>query len=82
MSRECDLNYFSDYFLGLRVWASLGQIKEMHSNEICDIIITVMIVTILRLWNMKGGGGSPGPLKHPPPPLDLPLGQNGPCGHF
>ena len=51
--KECDLNYFSDYFLGLRVWANLGQIKEMYSNEVYDIIIIVMIVIILWLWNMK-----------------------------
>ena len=32
------------------MWANLGQIKEVYSNEVYDII---MIVIILWLWNMK-----------------------------
>ena len=50
------------------MWANLGQIKEMHSNEVYNIIIIVMIVIILWLWNMKwwvselkGGSRPPGP---------------------
>ena len=35
------------------MWANLGQIKEMYSNEVYVIIIIVMIVIILWLWNMK-----------------------------
>ena len=65
-----------DYFLGLRVWADVGQIKEMYNSEVYDIIIIVMIVIIFWLWNMKwwvselkGGGGFQTPLT----PLDPPL---------
>ena len=29
------------------MWANLGQIKEMSSNEVYDIIIIVMIVRLL-----------------------------------
>ena len=35
------------------MWANLGQIKEMYSNEVYNIIIIVVIVIILWLWNMK-----------------------------
>ena len=56
------------------MWANLGQIKEMYSNEVYDIIIII----ILWPWNMKwwvselkgrgGGGVGPDPLEPPPPP--------------
>ena len=58
------------------MWANLGQIKEMYSNEVYDIIIIVMIVIILWLWNMKWWVSD---LKRgvqtpwTPPPLDLSL---------
>ena len=50
------------------MWANLGQIEEMYSNEVYDIIIIVMIVIILWLWNMEWWvselkwGGIPDPL--------------------
>ena len=53
----------------------------MYSNEVHDIIITVMIVIILWLWNikwwvseLKGGGVSryPGPPGPPPTPGSAP----------
>ena len=57
------------------MWANLGQIKEMYSNEVYDIIRIVMIVIILWLWNMKWrvselkgrSGGVPDQLDPPPP---------------
>ena len=56
------------------MWANLGQIKEMYSNEVYNIIIIVMIVIILWLWNMKwwvselkGGWGVSRPPGPPPP---------------
>ena len=63
------------------MWANLGQIKEMYSNEVYNIIIIVMIVIILWLWNMKrwvselkgGGGGFQTPWTPPHRPLDPPL---------
>ena len=58
------------------MWANLGQIKEMCSNEVYNIII---IVIILWLWNMKrwvselkGGGGVPRPPPPPPSPGSAP----------
>ena len=62
------------------MWANLGQIKEIYSIEVYDIIIIVMSVIILWLWNMKwwvselkGGWGGRHPDPWGPPPLDLPL---------
>ena len=66
-SSNSKIKRIDDYFLDLRVWANLGQIKEMYNDEVYDIIIIAMIVIILWLWYMKwwvselngrvGGGG-------------------------
>ena len=54
------------------MWANLGEIKEMYSNEVYNIIISVII---LWLWNMEWWvselKGGPDPLDPHPP--DLPL---------